>query len=416
MPPVPPAPPVSAEKQQSYAMNMLLGEPRRYVVPALELVLLPPLELWSLHHSCVPDVDLVVTNDTCGMEGMEDGVISVDIAPATSTKTTLDLTGTGTGGQEGGEQEEQEEQEEQGHSILRIERTISRIDHASMNLEERTFALELRGLSCNCIRCVHERGAEQVQTEGADKTCNTSSINLNILTRVAAAEGRYEDARKCLHVLMERKPNNGDLLLAWSRLEGWADEWTASRHILMTECVNVCSEHVRVKEKLIEARCYDNSHALISSDGGGSSGSGSGSGSGMHSGSGSGMKFGGKAFVVDNVLTVEECANIVATVEQHQVDNGGWTTSRHYAVPTTDVPVHSVPKVLEIYNQVMKNKIATLLGEQYQVKPSSIRTIDAFVVKYESSKQRSLPSHCDQSEISLTIALNSMDDYEGGGK
>jgi len=51
------------------------------------------------------------------------------------------------------------------------------------------------------------------------------------------------------------------------------------------------------------------------------------------------------------------------------------------------------------------------------VAPSSIRTIDAFVVKYDATKQRSLPLHCDQSEFSLTVALNSHDeDYQGGGK
>ena len=56
------------------------------------------------------------------------------------------------------------------------------------------------------------------------------------------------------------------------------------------------------------------------------------------------------------------------------------------------------------------------MSEQYDVSPSSIRTIDAFVVKYDSSKQKSLPLHCDQSEFSLTVALNSMNEYNGGGK
>ncbi len=65
----------------------------------------------------------------------------------------------------------------------------------------------------------------------------------------------------------------------------------------------------------------------------------------------------------------------------------------------------------------MRTKIAGMLGEQYNVKPSSIRTIDAFVVKYDAKKQRSLPLHCDQSEFSLTVALNSYkEDYQGGGE
>ena len=52
---------------------------------------------------------------------------------------------------------------------------------------------------------------------------------------------------------------------------------------------------------------------------------------------------------------------------------------------------------------------------RYSVPASSIRTIDAFVVKYDASKQRSLPLHCDQSEFSLTIALDSLSEYDGGG-
>ena len=51
---------------------------------------------------------------------------------------------------------------------------------------------------------------------------------------------------------------------------------------------------------------------------------------------------------------------------------------------------------------------------RYSVPASSIRTIDAFVVKYDASKQRSVPLHCDQSEFSLTIALNSLSEYDDG--
>lgn len=44
-----------------------------------------------------------------------------------------------------------------------------------------------------------------------------------------------------------------------------------------------------------------------------------------------------------------------------------------------------------------------------------LRVHDAFVVRYDSAAQRSLPLHTDQGEISLTIALNSSDDFDGGG-
>ena len=45
-----------------------------------------------------------------------------------------------------------------------------------------------------------------------------------------------------------------------------------------------------------------------------------------------------------------------------------------------------------------------------------VRVHDAFVVKYDSRQgQRQLPIHCDQSDFSFTIALNSAGEYGGGG-
>ena len=72
---------------------------------------------------------------------------------------------------------------------------------------------------------------------------------------------------------------------------------------------------------------------------------------------------------------------MIKSVEKHQEESGGWTTSRHYAVPTTDVPVHEVPAVLAQYNLLMRNHVTNLLSAQYGFVPSSVRTIDAFVVK-----------------------------------
>jgi hypothetical protein len=44
-----------------------------------------------------------------------------------------------------------------------------------------------------------------------------------------------------------------------------------------------------------------------------------------------------------------------------------------------------------------------------------VRVHDAFVVKYDAAAQRGLPMHCDQSVYSLTLALNPLDAYAGGG-
>ena len=44
-----------------------------------------------------------------------------------------------------------------------------------------------------------------------------------------------------------------------------------------------------------------------------------------------------------------------------------------------------------------------------------LRVSDAFVVRYDAAAQRSLPTHQDDSHLSLTVALNAADEYDGGG-
>jgi hypothetical protein len=120
-----------------------------------------------------------------------------------------------------------------------------------------------------------------------------------------------------------------------------------------------------------------------------------------------------RAFVAPALLDAMVCAEMIVAVETQL--QGNWTTSRHYSVPATDVPVYQVPVVARWFNAQLAATIYPMLGEQFAVAAESIRIIDAFVVRYSADKQRSLPLHCDQSQFSLTIALNSRDEYTGGG-
>ncbi|CAN0504948.1 unnamed protein product, partial [Ectocarpus sp. 12 AP-2014] len=105
--------------------------------------------------------------------------------------------------------------------------------------------------------------------------------------------------------------------------------------------------------------------------------------------------------------------------------SGGWGTSRHYAVPTTDVAVRELPRTLAWFNRAMRTRIgptvavAAAAGAPTPPPPAlmlrRLRVHDAFVVRYDAAAQRSLPLHTDQGELSLTISLNGTDEYEGGG-
>lgn len=148
-----------------------------------------------------------------------------------------------------------------------------------------------------------------------------------------------------------------------------------------------------------------------------------------------------------------DCDSIVKEAEEFARLNGGWTTARHYAVPTTDLPIHRIPKLLSFFNDLVETKLASLLALQFA--PSSqndhealvcdVSVHDMFVVKYSQpyhdealssairpprdhhngssdqdsldgiASQRYLPIHSDESSHSFVLALNSMDEYVGGG-
>jgi len=95
----------------------------------------------------------------------------------------------------------------------------------------------------------------------------------------------------------------------------------------------------------------------------------------------------GRAFVSPSLLDASDCTAMIASVEDTL--QGNWTTSRHYAVPTTDVQVHTLPTVAAWFNSMLAFRIFPALGAQYQVDPTSLRIIDSFVVRCKSPASQS---------------------------
>jgi len=72
------------------------------------------------------------------------------------------------------------------------------------------------------------------------------------------------------------------------------------------------------------------------------------------------------------VVTAEVCNHVVEVTEAHVAASGaGWSTSRHYSVPTTDVPIHEVPVLLHWFNALMRDSVGPLLRLQF---PGTMRT------------------------------------------
>lgn len=117
-------------------------------------------------------------------------------------------------------------------------------------------------------------------------------------------------------------------------------------------------------------------------------------------------------FVAPNTVSPEICGRLIAFAEDHTAKSG-WTTSRHYAVPTNDIPVHQVPKLLDWFVPWIEHQVHPLLQEQFQTN-QRFYVHDAFLVRYQSSSANHfLPLHYDESTHSMILALN--EDFEGGG-
>jgi len=132
----------------------------------------------------------------------------------------------------------------------------------------------------------------------------------------------------------------------------------------------------------------------------------------------------GDGFLVNHseepLFTEAETRAVVDECEARAATMGGWTTARHANYPTTDVPLQELPKALEWFRErALPETLYPFLAQSYAYcipSPKSLRVVDAFVVKYNATAGQSfLKPHRDGSVVSFNIALNSADDYEGGG-
>ena len=276
-------------------------------------------------------------------------------------------------------------------------RTVCRLEELSDSAQERADELAALGLLrpgslCDCARCRFESGGEATAPE------------LRTLIDVAKHGSRHKEALALLDELVRRDPKDGDALYWRARVTSWDDRWSQS-HERMVAAAAVAPEHPLLRSTLDASLSYcgwcpptttpPDASARLSSGWSAVEG------------------LDGDAFIAPGLLLRSECAAMVSAVEAQL--QGNWTTSRHYAVPTTDVPVCKVPAVLSWFNQQLEHLIFPAMGRQFGVRAGSLRVIDAFVVRYSAAKQRALPLHCDQSQFSLTVALNDRAEYEGGG-
>lgn len=130
------------------------------------------------------------------------------------------------------------------------------------------------------------------------------------------------------------------------------------------------------------------------------------------------------------IFSDSECALIIADAENYaQMTGSGWSTSRHYSVPTTDLPITSLShSVRSMVSQRCADQLLPFMRSVFIKPTEEVRrfggfVFDLFVVKYDGSqrvhpqeRQTFLPLHRDQSAHSAVVALNrGGSDFVGGG-
>ena len=125
------------------------------------------------------------------------------------------------------------------------------------------------------------------------------------------------------------------------------------------------------------------------------------------------------------ILSKASCKYIIDAAEKATAIKG-WTKDRHLQAPTCDIPTFDLDnEVVHWLKDAMRICLFPLLAKAFpkamNIDHEKLRIQDMFVVRYDADNENGrqgfkyLKPHEDESVISLTIALNDMTDYDGGG-
>ena len=275
-----------------------------------------------------------------------------------------------------------------------LEPTVCLIEDNTQDLDGRTEQIAERGLHpCGCLRC---------QWEGKSK--NEFSVReLEALLQLALDHQRHEDALCLCHEVIRHEPVHRFAVFHRARISGWIEDYVG-REKYLEKATAILPSDSRIQSEWHECTSYYRDPWNSSRD------------------TNDNFNYGhvkdwedGSVYLAENLLDAHECREMVELVENAVPTL--WTTSRHYAVPTTDVPVYQVKPLLAWFNEQLKTRIFPLLHRQFEVscKTHRFRMLDAFLVKYSSIGQQRLPMHNDQSMYSIIVAMNERDQYAAGG-
>ena len=274
-------------------------------------------------------------------------------------------------------------------------------------VEERDKMMQCRiGESCLCARCRFELAAEQSDCDIEDNaSMNISYTDLVRIGQYLMIKEEWYTAKHVFRTALHKALSDAcddsilpDIYHALGAIELSEGNFILAQQIWKDayhDYRELCSNHDGIAlqlDKITSYAYFDNDSCICAAD--------------------IAWESPAPNCFVASVLSSETCQKIIQWAETL----GKWTTKRHYAVPTYDVPIHTVPPLLRWFQEDFMNPIIQcLLAKQF--KPTTegrFYVHDAFCVRYESNAVANhLPIHTDESTHSLVVALN--DDFDGGG-
>ena len=240
---------------------------------------------------------------------------------------------------------------------------ISKLDSLDGDIHTRLTQLKrLMGQDfvCSCTRC-------QIEAREYDSGSNVRhlfcEIQLKHIADLAMQHGRFEDASTLYDSILRTHPYDGDVLharaasyLGRASSSSFANHghcqgyFTKAQHLWeQAGSIKGCSVHPEIATQVTKQRVYRTlqCEALLSKE------------LSINDGIAFTSYLNERCFVTNEspVLSLGECQHVINTAENFA---DGWTTSRHYAVPTTDIPLHELTELHEWFYQLWNERVRPL--------------------------------------------------------
>lgn len=246
------------------------------------------------------------------------------------------------------------------------ELTISKLH--SLEGDYKTRSLELKRLMghdyvCTCARCQYEMNTPM----GDIPSCSLDTHVLKCIADLAMQQSRFEDACTVYNTILLQCPNDGEILHA--RAASYLGRASACSFATVGYChghfikaqrlwneagLNYeCSAHAGITIEAAKQLVYrtlersvdmtaTNDEVVYTSF------------------------LDGKCFFTNDtsaIISIKDCNMVIQCAESYAAARGnsnGWTTSRHYAVPTTDIPLHELSELHTWFYELWTKQIRPL--------------------------------------------------------